>query len=55
MTDRSLIPGAPAPGKPPEFKQVSDFMTMTWAAGDKVYLLTASGGEDESALQKYLE
>ena len=53
MADRSVIPGAPAPGKPPEFKQVSDFMTMTWAVGDKVYLLAGMG--DEAALKKYLE
>jgi hypothetical protein len=55
VTDRSGVPGAPAPGDKPTFKQVNLFMTMTWTVGDHVYLLTASGGEDEAALEKYLE
>lgn len=53
MVNRSVLPSAPAPGKKPEFKNVSHLMTMTWTVGDKVYLLAGKG--DEATLQKYLE
>ena len=52
VTSKSSIPGAPAPGKT-EFAPSGGLMTASWTAGDKLYLLVASG--DEKALQKYLQ
>lgn len=54
MAKRSGVPGAPAPGKK-VFRKIGGFMTVTWTQGDELYLLTASGGEDEAALEQYLE
>jgi len=53
MASSSALPGAPAPGKKPDFKKVGALMTMTWTIGDRVYLLAGNG--DETTLQKYLE
>lgn len=52
ITSKSSIPNAPLPGKT-EIVPVSDLMTATWTAGDKVYLLAVNG--DAKSLQKYLE
>ena len=52
VTSKSSIPGAPPPGKT-EFAASAGLMTASWTAGDKLYLLVASG--DEKALQKYLQ
>jgi hypothetical protein len=52
---QSDIPGAPPPDAKPQFKKINSFMTASWTKGDRTYLLTASGGEDQAALEKYLQ
>ena len=52
VTGKSSIPNAPLPGRT-EMIPEGDYMTATWTAGDKVYLLALVG--DTKAVQKYLE
>ena len=53
MANRSVLPGAPAAGKQPQFKSFNKLTTVTWTVGDRVYLLAGTG--DEAELRKYLE
>ena len=53
MANRSVLPGAPAPGAQPQFKSFNKLTTVTWTVGDRVYLLAGQG--DEAELRKYLE
>ena len=53
MANRSVLPGAPAASKQPQFKSFNKLMTVTWTVGDRVYLLAGEGSEAD--LQKYLE
>lgn len=52
IAELKTVPEAPAAGKPPELRQIGNFMTASWSAGDKVYLVT--GATTESALRDIL-
>jgi hypothetical protein len=52
ITELANVPKAPAPGLKTDFKQVGNFMTASWTAGDKVYLITAAG--NEATMSDYL-
>ena len=44
VMDRAGLPGLPENGAP-QFASANGLMTVTWAKGDKVYLMTGSGGK----------
>lgn len=45
VMDKSSVPDAP--GNAPQYLQVGNLMTVSWTAGDKIYLLAGRGTEDE--------
>ncbi|HTY87163.1 MAG TPA: hypothetical protein VMB80_06835 [Candidatus Acidoferrum sp.] len=51
VMDRAAVKNAPVAGAR-QFAQISRLGTMTWTAGDKLYVLGIEGGED--ALRQYL-
>jgi hypothetical protein len=52
VMDRAGLPDLPENGAP-QFASANGLMTVTWAKGDKVYLMTGSG--DKRFFQQLLQ
>jgi hypothetical protein len=52
VANRSELSNIPKPGQT-EFTRIHNFMTASWTAGDRVYILAGSG--DAAELQAYLD
>jgi hypothetical protein len=52
ITKKSLVPGAPQPGKT-EIVKASNLMTASWTDNDKLYMLAVDG--DADSVKKYLQ